>query len=121
MYSISYKKGITLIRENYKSHAFAYTTVYIHLHQVTFQYIHATGYATGWISECKSPRQMPSYPTPIKIFKTKGDDPNTKEYSLIYKDKKFLINIKNEWCEVIGGKHLIIKGKEVYLYCPIFK
>jgi len=121
MYSISYKKGITLIRENYNSPAFAYTTTYIHLHQVKFQYNYPNGFATGWIGECKNYTRLPSYPHKNKIFTRTGDTPNTQGYSLIYKDKKFLVKIKNEWCEVIGGNHLIIEGKNVKLYCPIFK
>ena len=121
MYSISYKKGITLIRENYKSSAFAYTTIFIHLHQVKFHYHYGNGFATGWINQCKKYKQMPSYPKRVKICIRKGDTPNTKGYPLIYKNNKFLIKINDEWCEVRGGKHLIIEGNIVKLYSPIFK
>ena len=120
MYSISYKNGLTLVRENSHSPAFIYTKE-IHLHQVHFQYHSSNGFATGWVNDHGKTYKMPSYPTTKEIFLRKTVSPITQGYPLIFKDNKFLINIRDQWCEVRGGSHLIIKNKKVLLFSPIFK
>ena len=120
MYSISYKNGITLIRENCDSHAFGYVHN-ISLHQVKFQTTYSNGYATGWINSYGKFKKMPSYNNPPPIFVRKTTLPTTTGYPLIFKNKKFLIRINDQWCEVIGGSHLIINDRSVLLYTPIFK
>ena len=120
MYSISYKNGITLIRENCGSPAFGYTTQ-LSLHQVKFQTEYGNGYARGWINNYGKVIKMPSYDNPPSIFIRKTTLPSITGYPLIFKDKKFLIKINDQWCEVIGGSHLIIKDCSVLLYTPIFK
>ena len=120
MYSISYKKGIVLVRENYTSPAFVWTKG-IHLHRVKFRLTQSNGFATGWINKCDKTFPMPSYPKKMEIYLRKISLPTTTGYPLIYKDKKFKIKIMNQWCEVLGGTHLIIENNKVRLFSPIFK
>jgi len=120
MYSISYKNGLILVRDNCQTPAFVYTKE-IHLHQVILQQLDTNGFANGWVSEHGKLYKMPSYPTTKGMFLRKTSIPITKGYPLIFKDKKFSINIEGQWCEVRGGGHLIIKDKMVLLFSPIFK
>ena len=119
-HSISHKNGITLIRENCDSPAFLYTH-HISLHQVKFQTRSSNGYATGWINSYGKVMKMPTYKNPPNIFIRKTTLPTTTGYPLIFKNKKFLIKVNDQWCEVIGGHHLIIKDCSVLLYHPTFK